>query len=214
MHFFQCQIVKFQVDGSADNWSRSSQSPPHSLSSADEIDNDEVSSVIRKRMKQIADNRPKSKFALIKRVFSTYTKNRKIVVVKYKVSESRIYDREEYEDRKRDGTLDEPYDEEADDVTLKVKSSAAVLKRKGSVTEAESSVFEPPQVPLRPESVREVEERESTSGAGGDEADFHCSECSRSFPNLIRFHAHMQMHKDGATKKRKSAPGTFLITVQ
>ena len=164
-------------------------------------------------MKQMADNRPKSKFALIKRVFSTYTKNRKIVIVKYKVPESRLYDRDEYEERKRDGTLDEPYDEEADDVTLKVKSSA-VLKRKGSVTEAESSVFEPQQVPLRQESVREVEERESTSGGGDDETEFHCSECSRSFPNLIRYHAHMQMHKAGASKKRKSAPGTFLFTSQ
>jgi len=34
--------------------------------------------------------------------------------------------------------------------------------------------------------------------------DYNCSKCSRSFPNLIRYHAHMQMHKDDLAKKQRS----------
>ena len=187
-----------QVDGSVDNWSRASQSPPQCLSSAEENDADDNTSVIRKRMRQMqqsADSRPKSKFALIKRVFSTYTKKRKIVIVKYKQPESRLYDWDEYQERKLAGTLNEPYDEEQDDTLIKVKLAAAV-KRKGSVTENEAPIFIEQQ--CDPQEV----------GEEGDSTDFHCSECDRTFPNLIRFHAHMQMHKAGASKKRTSSPAS------
>lgn len=34
--------------------------------------------------------------------------------------------------------------------------------------------------------------------------DFQCASCSRTFPNLIRYHAHMQMHKDDLAKKQRS----------
>ena len=192
-------VEHLQVDGSADNWSRASQSPPHSLSSADEIDNDDYG-VIRKRMKQMqqsADNRPKSKFALIKRVFSTYTKNRKIVIVKYKKPQWRLYDREEFDERIIAGTVDDPYDEDDDNNDWKTKLAAAV-KRKGSATESEISL-------ATIEHRQSVSERAKVEEESDEQAtDFHCSDCERTFPNLIRFHAHMQMHKAGASKKRKS----------
>ena len=188
----QTSVEHLQVDGSADNWSRSSQSPPHS--SADEIDSDE--NVIKKRIKQMqqaADSRPKSKLALIKRVFSTYTKNRKIVIVKYKKPELRLYDKEEYHERLLCGTLDVPYNEQDDDEKLKPPSA---LKRKGSATESEiSSAAE--------NLVQKIEETDPLPSSS-DSTDFHCSECSRTFPNLIRYHAHMQIHKPtGSGKKRK-----------
>jgi hypothetical protein len=195
-------VEHLQVDGSADNWSRASQSPPHSLSSADEIDNDD-NGVIRKRMKQMqqsADNRPKSKFALIKRVFSTYTKNRKIVIVKYKKAQWRLYDREEFEERSVAGTVDDPYDEEDDNNDWKIKLAAAV-KRKGSATESEISLA---SIEHRQSISERVPVKIEAEESSGQVTDFHCSECDRTFPNLIRFHAHMQMHKAGASKKRKS----------
>jgi len=140
-----------------------------------------------KQMQQSADNRPKSKFALIKRVFSTYTKNRKIVIVKYKKPNWRLYDKDEFEDRRASGMLDEPYDEDDDE---KLKPPSAV-KRKGSVTETEIAST----LNLAPKSDEPVDLTTSV----GDVPDFHCAECSRTFPNLVRYHAHMQIHKSGSS---------------
>ena len=145
-------------------------------------------------MQQSADNRPKSKFALIKRVFSTYTKNRKIVIVKYKKPNWRLYDKDEFEERRASGSLDEPYDEE-DDEKLKPPPG---LKRKGSATESDIAS----SAPTTPTKQPEMDEKKSVVVLSGGSSDFHCVECSRTFPNLVRFHAHMQIHKSGS-KKRK-----------
>ena len=120
-------VKQSQVDGTIDSWSRSSsisQSSPIHLSEnekdekdEDSSDNLEKQSVIHKRMKQILD-RPKTKGNLIKNIFFKVAKKRKIVVVRYRKPDQRMYDLDEYFDRKETERLDEPYDEDVDDPTM------------------------------------------------------------------------------------------------
>ena len=147
-------VKQSQVDGTIDSWSRSSSisqdSPIHLMediigndsndgnvvdhNNIPEIDYDKkCQGVIHKRMKQIqGHNRsPKTKSCLIKHVFSAVAKKRKIVVVRYKKPERRIFDLEEFFERCDQNRLDEAYDEDTDDPTMKPNrssSKASVIK--------------------------------------------------------------------------------------
>ena len=116
-------VKQSQVDGTIDSWSRSSsisQDSPIHVDDMTDDDDEKKQGVIHKRMKQI-QGRPKTKSCLIKHVFSAVAKKRKIVVVRYKKPEQRIFDLEEYFERRDEDRLDEPYNEDVDDPTMKPK---------------------------------------------------------------------------------------------
>jgi hypothetical protein len=203
-----------QVDGSADALSR--RPSPHQL---EDVLPKPVSvlaapkkkvaaaalNIIQQRMKQTSGNlKPKSKFALIRHVFSTYTKNRKIVAVKYRKPESRLLPLDEYLERLADGTLDEPYDED----------NEPVPRKKPEAPESESSdstSSEPPAKKARTDVLREqraasediADAAEASESSGGD--PLVCGVCSRRFPNAVRLHLHKSVHADEARKKTKTS---------
>ena len=225
-----------QVDGSTDALSRASSlvSAPSSPSpSSDEEKPSKTSStsrpppprdnVIQQRMKQTQQTtrnlKPKSKLALIRRVFSTYTKSRKIVVVKYRKPESRIFSLEEYHERKAAGSLDIPYDEDVDDPTI-VKMKTPAKKGADVMTKRPTAIFyrsgswdERQQMEEQKKRMRSTSEspEEGDDLGDGDDCDpppkqskLQCPECSRILPNLVRMHAHKQMHLDAAKRKQRS----------
>merc|ERR1712080_680349 len=138
-----------QVDGGFDSLSSVSYSPEPRRFSLDEVlpvagtkdaktSNIECNSkgkyfvpmnVIQKRITQV--NKTKCKPALLKHVFSTYTKRRRIVIVRYKKPECKIFDLEEYNTRLNEGSLDEFFDEDEDYFCAKetpVKAKKAKLE--------------------------------------------------------------------------------------
>ena len=98
-------VKQSQLDGSIDTLSRSSSidSPIH------ESDHESM---------EKSELKPKTKSCLIKHVFSAVAKKRKIVVVKYRKPQTRIFDLEEYQRRCQENRLDEAYNEDTDDPTL------------------------------------------------------------------------------------------------
>jgi DNA-directed RNA polymerase subunit M/transcription elongation factor TFIIS len=187
-------VKQSQVDGAIDSWSRSSSisSPAHlsetddSLEGADKSSGVDNQTVIHKRMKQI-QGRPRTKSCLIKHVFSAVAKKRKIVVVRHRKPENRIYDKAEYEDRKSSGNLDEVYDEDTDDPTLKPR-----------IKQPKIELVEP--IVNDQEAIAVEDWREDEDYLESLET-LKCYECGRSLPNAIRMHAHLQMHRESASKK-------------
>ena len=215
-------VKQSQVDGTIDTWSRSSSisqsaSPIHMLSAeessaAEDSDfaNDNLEkqqSVIHKRMKQI-QNRPKSKSCLIKHVFSAVAKKRKIVVVRYRKPEQRIFDLDEYVERSRTSRLDEPYDEDVDDPTL-IKQPKTTSSKQSSKSSSGSSSWSPSRLTL---ATDEDDSWRNDPDCLESLETLSCVECSRSgnprsFPNKQRMHAHLQMHLQNQSKS-KSKPAS------
>ena len=168
-------VKQSQVDGTIDSWSRSSSisqdSPIHLME--DENDDAEAQGAIHKRMKQIQQNKPKTKSCLIKHVFSAVAKKRKIVVVRYRKPEERIYDLEEYFDRQREGRLDEPYDEDTDDPTMKSKGSSRAVVQ--TTTEVASATI-----------VADDEYWREDPGCLASLESLVCHYCQRNLPNKLR----------------------------
>ncbi len=142
-------------------------------------------------MKQI-QGRPKTKGCLIKHVFSTAAKKRKIVVVKYRKPSRRIFDKDEYFERVEDGTLDDDYNEDTDDPTMKQRPRPS-----------KSSESNPPT----PLSVNLDDEEEAKWRADKKYVNslesLECALCGRSFANVIRMHAHLQMHFETNRKQKQ-----------
>ena len=149
----------------------------------------------------IPDVKPKSKFSLIKNVFKTYVKSRKIVMVKYRKPEARFYELEEFLERREEGTLDEPYDEDTDDPTLfafQSKSTKSTPVKKESKSASRSNTVTP--------NVSDSESDDDSEAMVNANGKYQCNKCPREFVKLVRFHAHRQMHKDSKQmKKRKKS---------
>ena len=196
-------VKQSQVDGACSeaSWSRSSsisQSSPLHLS-ADEDDSyqDEAKpqqSVIIKRMKQI-QGRPKTKSCLIRHVFSAVAKKRKIVVVRYRKPEQRIFDREEYFERCASDRLNDPYDEDTEDPTMFKPAKVSKAAKQQPTPSASPS--------LVPAALDEDEWWRDDPAYLESLKTLTCLECGRSLPNTVRMHAHLQMHHE-SKKRRKS----------
>ena len=216
-------VKQSQVDGTIDSWSRSSSisqdSPIHLDDIGDndfvnidnnipEIDDRNKQGVIHKRMKQIQSrSSPKTKSCLIKHVFSAVAKKRKIVVVRYKKPEQRIFDLEEFFERRDENRLDELYDEDVDDPTMKPNRSSSSSKAsviKTSTSSSSTSAAEKVENSFEKPSTAMVEDEEYWR----DDPEYLqsldslvCFQCQRTFPNVVRMHAHLQMHHESNSKK-------------
>ena len=177
-------VKQSQVDGTIDSWSRSSsisQDSPIHLDDMTDDDDEKKQGVIHKRMKQI-QGRPKTKSCLIKHVFSAVAKKRKIVVVRYKKPEQRIFDLEEYFERRDEDRLDEPYNEDVDDPTMKPKPKIAKSSPMPIAIEDEYWRDDPAYLKSLETLI--------------------CHQCDRTLPNVVRMHAHLQMHHESSNKKK------------
>lgn len=212
-------VEKSQVDGGFDSLSSVSYSPEPTRFSLDEASpfpscktftnlpecptkaRDLVPmNVIQKRIKQA--NKTKDKPALLKHVFSTYTKRRKIVIVRYKKAEHKIYDMEEYTARSLCGALDESYDEDDDEICVRETPS--------KIKKARSNETPPPKLsPIKPGSSMMAERKDQATALLLEaqnlelEVNLDCHICKRTFPNRIRLLAHFQMHSDDDAKKKR-----------
>ena len=158
--------------------------------------------------------RPKSKLSLIRHVFKTYTKGRRVVDVKVRWAEGKIRDLDDYLRWRKEGEEDEVYDEERDrDGTIAQPSPPTPLKRPLSSEDAARSASSSPN-PKRPRSlggadaVDAVNEEDADIGEEWfasmfDFESLQCKPCSKTFPNAARLSAHKQMHLDEMRKKRK-----------
>ena len=157
--------------------------------------------------------RPKSKLSLIRHVFKTYTKGRRVVDVKVRWAESKIRDLDEYLRLRRDDERDEEeYDEQRDrDGTIAQPSPPPTpLKRPLSSEDAAGSASSSPKR-SRSGSADTADEANEESADVGEEwsasmFDFEslqCRPCSKTFPNAARLSAHKQMHVDEMRRKRK-----------
>ena len=159
--------------------------------------------------------RPKSKLSLIRHVFKTYTKGRRVVDVKVRWAESKISDLDEYLRLRRDGEKDEEYDEQGDreGTVAQPPPPSTPLKRPLSSEEAVagSPSSSPNPKRSRSGSVDTADGVNEESVDGGEEwsasmFDFEslrCRPCSKTFPNAARLSAHKQMHVDEMRKKKK-----------
>ena len=217
-------VEKSQVDGGFDSLSSVSYSPDPRRFSLDEPlpfvpdkDTKEVKSddcrsnsrqdspmnVIQKRMTQA--NKTKDKPALLKHVFSTYTKRRKIMVVKYRKPKHKIIDLDEYNLHFNE----EPLVVDNDECSM-VNSVPKDTPSKAAKTKVEENQAKVPpiKIPVLKIKVDEIDEMETSEDISNSESavNLDCHICKRSFPNRIRLLAHFQMHSDDdAKKKRKKA---------
>ena len=161
--------------------------------------------------------RPKSKLSLIRHVFKTYTKGRRVVDVKVRWAEGKIRDLDDHLRLRKDGRLDDEdddYEEQNDrDGTIAQTSPATPLKRPLSSEDAARSASSSP-LPKRSRSdsadaVAEGALEESSdfgeewSASMFDFESLQCKPCSKTFPNAARLSAHKQMHLDEMRKKKK-----------
>ena len=150
--------------------------------------------------------RPKSKLSLIRHVFKTYTKGRRVVDVKVRWAECKIHDLVDYFELSASGRLDEPYDEQRDkDGT----SAQQLIMGGGRKRQAGSEADDQPSL-KRSKAAGDRSSSSSPSEQWSEVSfDFEallCKACSKTFPNAARLNAHKQMHMDEArrfSKKRK-----------
>merc|ERR1712156_1054264 len=132
--------------------------------------------VIQKRITQA--NKTKDKPALLKHVFSTYTKRRKIMVVKYKRPIHKIFDLDDYNEDTEDysSTKDTP------------------SKAKKSKVEESPAKLPPLKIPISNFKVDETSSKDESEEFINleSETNLDCHICKRSFPNRIRLPAHFQ----------------------
>ena len=217
-------VEKSQVDGGFDSLSSVSYSPDPRRFSLDEplpfvsdkdtkegkTDETRANSrqglpmnVIQKRMTQA--NKNENKPALLKHVFSTYTKRRRIMVVKYRKPQHKILDLGEYNAIHNGGKLDVDYDE---DSTVYSYPKDTPSKAKKTKVEESPSKDSPTKMPLLALGADEMDKMQVKEDSSIPEtmANLDCHICKRSFPNRIRLLAHFQMHSDDDAKKKRKKP--------